>query len=226
MSGALPGNETEDEFFKGIHEPDNQDLKQALLAFDQPEESLKALEQYVNAIKEINTISVQDLQKSGQSYSDYVGNITFERMVSYKRQGKIDPQTWITDGNNSLLFIQTIRQLADVLDKNNLSAPEVVIQVNRGTKFVEDQLRALNAAKGHARQRFEQIQNSEMSTAERKKIQQQLQPVELGPRYVQSILSWQVINNSIEALGWQSFNAIASLASERISTLWPWKPKI
>lgn len=220
VADAVNGDESEAGYFQQLHEPALAALKTDLLSFDEPIKSESALQYYLN-LKNVNSVSVAGLKKAGQSYQDYIGNLNFERMVVFSRQGKVNPATWITDGNNTLLFVQTIRRLANVLDKNNLSAPEVVIQVNRGTKFVEDQLRDLNVVKRELLQKVKTsaIPVDQQSLRLREKIIQQLQPVALGPAYVKSIISLQIINNSLEALGWQSLNAMYSLASERLGAL-------
>jgi len=212
--GLVDGTIEEADFFKDLLElPVDHPLPKQVFDFNQPNTSAAALSRYIQQQTGQN-VQLEAVQSPlGQTYKEYIQKLNFERIVAVHPQSAFNPTHWITDGHNSLLFIKTIRKVANILEKHTIYAPECVIQVNRGTKFIEDQIRNINKHKAMV---LQQISQDQTITAQNKQqIVRNLQPVHLGPAYVDGVLSWQLIHDGVQALGHKSFNAFGSLLNER-----------
>jgi len=215
----VQGEENDRVFFHDlIHSPAHAYLKKHAFNFSQPAKSVAALVDYINSRKAAQHKPPIILSAEvANAFQDNLKKMDYGRVFAASTAQGYNPTHWVTDGHNSLIFIKSIRKIANILDNHNVYAPETIIQLNRGTKFLEDQLKRINADKIKLADKMKEVEsfnaNQTLLTA---KVKQQLQPVNLGDAYINGVLSTKIVGDTFKALGWKTALTGASFLHERV----------
>lgn len=223
--GEIQGKIPADVYFEELlTHPKHQALKAKALSFNTKQEAeiaVEAILQYVNYKQSTKGLpSINITQKDAREFMHYLSNLDYGRVFSTKKSFDFNPKNWVTDGHNSLLFIKSIRKIANVLESHNIYAPESIIQLNRGTKFIEDQLKNINIYKTELKQKIEEVDTTKNIKMMNKKIQKNLDKTNLGEAYVSGMLSSRLIWDAVNALGWKIIPAMGSWTRQTAASLY------
>ena len=116
------------ETLKGLSE---QDIK-VLLNKKQPAIALALL---INHFPEI---------QENDALKDALSKVLVE---SHSRVLRFHPRKWLVNNVNQVLIMNTNKRIMDVLFSFDLKAPKALVQLHRGSKFIEDQIRHNNKEK-------------------------------------------------------------------------------
>ena len=210
QQGLLDGSLSESALFAPLADSNYTD-RAMLLDLNKPEQSWYALiHLLVHQGVKCSPAEADSIERLA-AYKEFLAKSNFERLLAVHPQHRFRPTTWLTDGHNALLFIKTIRRVANVLDQHGIHAPELVIQINRGTKFVEDQIAQINRKKSELRTQLQAQQVVKPSP----QIIRWLAPIELGPAYVRGVLSKQVVVEQFQFIGMALLPMFGALTRER-----------
>lgn len=199
-------------FFQDLLNNRHADLNTRLFDFQNPAASVDAIIEYVNrrhSAKGLPTVALTG--ETQDEFKTYLQNLDYGRVFRTTGPDSSKILNITTDKHNSLLFIKSIRKIANVLDQHNIYAPESIIQLNRGTKFIEDQIKTINANKQELRQKFEALGALPPSIAAK------LEPVNLGAAYVWGIPTWSITKDVLGALTPQENLRALSLGSKNMA---------
>ena len=216
----------EHQFFHQLHyDPEFTNLKREVFNFAKPSQAAQSLQSYVR-YQHGTDQTWHDLNHSNrlnQALQAFVGKLNYGRVLATNSAQKINPSHWLTDGHNSLLMLKTVRKIANILNAQNIYAPESIIQLNRATKFLEDQIKTNNFRKltlaQHVRSRDDHTPQNELNPNQSRALHAKLTPIHLGEAYVKGLFGGQIALDVANALGWQSVNATFSFVQERVLSL-------
>lgn len=223
--GETQGQIPADEYFEELlTHPQHQALRAKALAFNTAQDAENAVEailQYVNYKKSAQGLPKVNLsQQEAREFTHYLSNLDYGRVFATKGTFDPNPKNWVTDGHNSLLFIKSIRKIANVLESHNIYAPESIIQLNRGTKFIEDQLKNINIYKAELKQKIEEVDATQKTKTMNNAIKKNLAKTNLGEAYVSGMLSTRLMWDAVNALGWKIIPAMGSWTKQTASNLY------
>ena len=107
-----------------------------------------------------------------------------------------------------------------MLESHNIYAPESIIQLNRGTKFIEDQLKNINIYKAELKQKIEEVDATQKTKTMNNAIKKNLAKTNLGEAYVSGMLSTRLMWDAVNALGWKVIPAMGSWTRQTASNLY------
>jgi len=162
----------------------------------------------------MNPRAVQQAQETlVRLFPTLKGNVTLERAIdktitqTYRRAFRLEQGRWFINDNNQVLLMNTNKKIMDALFDNGLKAPQVLVQLHRGSKFIEDQIRLNNEQK--ALLQYELTQSNQLTHELKAKLKQD----NIGNLYVlavakgklallfRSILSMDLYPKSLESRG-------------------------
>jgi len=222
----VDGTERDEVFFHDLlTDPAHSQLKQRILDFNRPDEALQSLKQYLN----FKSLDLKSPHISSEvsllaDFKNHLQQLDYGRVFSQNPQRSWNPTHWLTDGHNSLLFIKSVRKIANVLDEHGIYAPEAIIQLNRGTKFIDDQLKQMNVYKAELKSKTDAIRvidanHSLLNQHDKNFYNEHLKPSSIGSAYLNGLASVKAVSDTLSAVGWRIFGLVGSYTSERAAAV-------